>query len=399
MNIICDKCGNEINLDQSLRDSILTEELEKQHTKLEAEYEQKMAEKDSQQQKALDKHALGLQKDFEQEIKLLRDKNIKIKSQELKLKKENMDLEDKAKEAALKAKEKSRAELEKKKAELETENKKYKSEIKSELEEKSSENEKKIKESMAGDLKEKELEIERLRKEAEDARSKLDHAKNPQELVGEAAEILLLEQLQKSFPKHNFIEIKRGTRGADILQEVISYSGEKAGLIYYESKKTKNWQEPWIAKFKEDIRNKGAHIGVLVTKTLPKYCQQDFIYKDGIWITSPRYAHQLAVAMCNHISAVYQAKSTKEAQSSLEGSVYNYITGEQFVEKVKVIAEAHQALNDNLEKEKLAMGRIWSARKIQIDRSFSSVAQIIGDLEGLSDGNIKAIEEFQLKLT
>ena len=88
-------------------------------------------------------------------------------------------------------------------------------------------------------IKEKDLEIKRLIKEAEDARSRLDHVKNSQELVGEAAEVLLLERLQNNFTFDQFQEIKKGQQGADIFQTVCNRSDEIIGSILYECKKTK----------------------------------------------------------------------------------------------------------------------------------------------------------------
>ena len=42
------------------------------------------------------------------------------------------------------------------------------------------------------------------------------------------------------------------------------------------------------------------------------------------------------------------------------------------------------------------MEKIWSARRKEIERSFSNVARAIGDLEGLSDGSILPLEELML---
>jgi hypothetical protein len=44
---------------------------------------------------------------------------------------------------------------------------------------------------------------------------------------------------------------------------------QNCGTIYYESKRTKDFQPSWIEKFKADIRDKDANIGVLVTEVMP----------------------------------------------------------------------------------------------------------------------------------
>jgi Uncharacterized protein conserved in bacteria (DUF2130) len=60
-----------------------------------------------------------------------------------------------------------------------------------------------------------------------------------------------------------------GARGADIMQRVTTASGKPAGVILYETKRTKNWSDGWLIKLKEDMRKTGARIGVIVTETLP----------------------------------------------------------------------------------------------------------------------------------
>ena len=215
-------------------------------------------------------------------------------------------------------------------------------------------------------------------------------------MVGEAAELHLLDRLKEAFPTHKFREIKKGAKGADILQNVISSSGANVGHIYYESKRTKSWQQTWIAKFKDDLREKNIDIGILVTSALPKDFSGDFAYIEGIWVCSSRFASQLALVISHQLLEVAKVKAASDGKSSLQGHVYDYITGSEFISKVKVIAESHQNLIENLDKEKIAMERIWSSRRKEIERSFVNVAQIFGDLEGVTEGGMQSIEALKL---
>ena len=398
MDIKCHKCGTSINLDESIKSSFLDKEREAIEAKMHKAHEEQVANQNKEFKEILEAKSLAINAGYQKEIDEIKADRSATKDAELKVKKEKMALEDALKEAEFNAESKSRELLKIKEQELILHNKITQDAIKIRLELEALEKEKTLKIQSQAEIKEKDLEIQRLIKEASDASEKLIHARNSQELVGEAAELLLLERLTASFPHHSFEEIKKGQQGADILQEVKTPSGESIGLIYYESKKTKTWSETWIAKFKDDIRKKEAQIGILVSEVLPAYCNEDFIEKDGIWITTPRYAHQLAAVLCNQLHAVYKARLIKKGKASLQGDVYDYITGDEFIEKVKVVAEAHKNLNNNLEKEQLAMQKIWASRKKEIDRSIGSIVHMIGDLEGLSAGNIKTIEDFQLSL-
>ena len=371
MDIKCHNCGTTINLNESLKSSIIEDQ--KKAIK---------AEMNANNQREID------------EIKAERSL---IKDAELKAKKEQMRLEDALKEAEIKSEEKFRQLIESKEEELQDQNEVYKETIRAQLEAQSSEKEKINQMESQAKIKEKDLEIKRLIKEAEDARSRLDHVKNSQELVGEAAEVLLLERLQNNFTFDQFQEIKKGQQGADIFQTVCNRSDEIIGSILYECKKTKRWSEGWIAKFKDDIRKQGASIGILVSETLPEYCN-DVVFKDGIWITSPRFVLFVAAACSKEIHSVNKAKTVKAGKSSLEGAVYDYITGDEFVDRFKAMAETFIAQLEDLEREERALKKSWRIRRKQIDKSQTNLVEIFGDLEALSDGNIKALEDFQLNL-
>ena len=398
MDIKCKECGSTINLDESIRNQILDKEIGKHEAELTIKFQKEINELKNKFEDDLIKSKSEASENFENEIRLLKEQRKLDKEQELNLKKEKMMLEDALQEAEILAEKKSALLLNEKKAELEKRNEDM---LQQKLEQSRlelDEFKRDFTSKMESNLREKELENQRLIKKVEEAQSELTVAKSSQELTGEAAEILLLEKLQKNFPYHTFEEIKKGQTGADIIQNVTSRSGKVIGQIYFESKKTKRWSEQWVQKFKDDIRKKGAYIGILVSEALPDDCSS-FIFRDGIWITSPRYVIPLAGAVAREINEVSKAKGVQLAKTSLEGGVYDYICSNEFIEKMKVIAEAHRLQQEDLEKEEKAFKKIWAKRRKNIERSFENLAEIFGDLESLSAGNVKSLEDFDLKIT
>jgi hypothetical protein len=381
MNINCENCGHEIDLNESLRKSIVDAEMKKKSIDLEQQMQSKFDEKEKDLQERMDL--------------LIEDKN-KIKAAEIQAKKEAMSLQDKLAEASLDAETKVREEFLEKERNLKESNNKILEAERKKLLSDFDERQKIANETKDMELATMTLKIERMKKEAEEARKTLDHASTSQELVGEAAELHLLDRLKQSFPTHEFNEIKKGAKGADILQTVISKAGSKVGQIYYESKRTKSWQHGWIAKFKDDLREKNIDIGILVTSTFPKDFSGDFAYIEGVWVCSSRFASQLALVISHQLLEVAKVKAASDGKASLQGHVYDYITGTEFISKVRVIAESHQNLILNLDKEKIAMEKIWSSRRKEIERSFTNVAQIFGDLEGVTEGAMHTIEELEL---
>lgn len=54
------------------------------------------------------------------------------------------------------------------------------------------------------------------------------------------------------------------------MQEVRDNFGRKAGIMVWESKNTKSWQDAWVMKLKDDTLKSGGTISILVTTVLPK---------------------------------------------------------------------------------------------------------------------------------
>jgi hypothetical protein len=114
---------------------------------------------------------------------------------------------------------------------------------------------------------EREQVIEQLKQQLNEAQRKAEQGS--MQLQGEAQELVIEDYLSTTFPLDIIEEIKKGAHGADCLQIVNTRSRSNCGSIYYESKRAKNFSPAWIEKFKHDIREKGADMGVLVTAAMP----------------------------------------------------------------------------------------------------------------------------------
>ena len=115
-----------------------------------------------------------------------------------------------------------------------------------------------------------EMSMRELQKQLDDQKKLTEEMKRKQEqgsmqMQGEVQELAIEEWLSFNYPLDTIEEIKKGIRGGDCIQTVHTRNRQNCGTIYYESKRTKDFQSSWIEKFKGDIRDKGADIGVLVT--------------------------------------------------------------------------------------------------------------------------------------
>jgi hypothetical protein len=112
------------------------------------------------------------------------------------------------------------------------------------------------------------LEKAELQKKLDDAGEQLAAAQRKmeqgsQQLQGEVLELVIEEGLRRAFPLDAIEEVKKGQRGGDVLQRVITRGGQAAGTILWETKRAKEWSPQWIAKLKEDMRASGAAVGIL----------------------------------------------------------------------------------------------------------------------------------------
>src|SRR5207237_340073 len=116
-----------------------------------------------------------------------------------------------------------------------------------------------------------------------------------QQLQGEVMEIELADLLGQSFPLDTMEEVRQGAAGGDLLHYVHDVNGQLCGTILWESKRTRRWNDPWLAKLREDQRHAKAHLAAILTEQLPPE-MTNFGCREGIWITNRACVVGLAAA-------------------------------------------------------------------------------------------------------
>jgi len=85
-------------------------------------------------------------------------------------------------------------------------------------------------------------------------------------------------------------------------------SGQPCGTIIWESKRTKNWSDGWLAKLREDQRAAKAEIAVIVSQSLPKEIEA-FGLVENVWVTQTKTVLPVASR-----SAIRLSKSPQPAK-------------------------------------------------------------------------------------
>jgi hypothetical protein len=244
------------------------------------------------------------------------------------------------------------------------------------------------------------LKFKELQKQLDDQKRLTEEMKRKQEqgsmqLQGEVQELAIEEWLQVQFPLDTIEEIKKGARGGDCIQRVHTRTQQNCGTIYYESKRTKDFQPSWIEKFKADIREKGCNIGVLVTDVRPSDMERMGM-RDGIWICSYEEFKGLSAVLRESIIQVSSAITSQENKGDKMHLLYDFLTSTTFRMQVEAIVEGFSQLKSDLESEKRSMQRIWKQREKQLEKVIVNTIDMYGSIRVIAGNAVQEVKQLEL---
>jgi len=245
-----------------------------------------------------------------------------------------------------------------------------------------------------------EMRFKEMQKQLEDQKKLTEEMKRKQEqgsmqLQGEVQELAIEEWLMGQFPLDSIEEIKKGARGGDCIQVVNTRARQNCGTIYYESKRTKDFQPSWIEKFKADIRERGANVGVLVTEVMPAGMDRMGL-RDGIWICNYDEFKGLCAVLRESIVQLSMAVSSQENKGDKMHMLYDFLTSNTFRMQVEAIVEGFTSMKNGLDSEKRAMQRIWKEREKQIDKVVTNTIDMYGSIKGIAGNAIQSVKALEL---
>jgi hypothetical protein len=402
--IICPKCKAEIKLTESLAAPLI------ESTR--REYEQRLSQKEAdivKREEAISEARESIDTQVAEKIK---QERLKIAAEEAKKAQIALatDLEQRDKEIndlqqVLKQRDKKLSEAQKAQAELirkqrELDDAKREMELTIEkgiqggLSATREQARKEAEEGLKLKVMEKEQTIASMQKQIEELKKKAEQGS--QQLQGEVQELELEEMLRAKFPRDSIEPVPKGEYGGDVVQCVAGPLGQICGKILWESKRTKNWSDSWLGKLRDDQRAARAEIAVIVSQALPKGVET-FELLDGIWVTHPRAAMPVALALRQTLIEVSSARQATEGQQTKMEMIYQYLTGPRFRQRVQTIVEAFSSMQEDLEKEKKAITKQWAKREEQIERVMQATVGMYGDLQGIAGKTLQEIEGLELR--
>lgn len=215
------------------------------------------------------------------------------------------------------------------------------------------------------------------------------------QLQGEVQELGIEEWLTSKFPLDAITEIKKGERGADCMQTVHSHQRQNCGTIYYESKRTKEFGTAWIEKFKNDIREKGANVGVLVSEVYPKGMERVGLV-DGVWVCSFEEFKGLSFVLREGIIQMSTAVSSQDNKGEKMVMLYNFLISNEFRLQVEGIVEGFTQMQSDLNTEKRSIQGHWKKREKQLEKVLLNTNHMYNSMRGIAGNEIQAIKTLEL---
>ena len=205
-----------------------------------------------------------------------------------------------------------------------------------------------------------------------------------QQTQGESLELTLEEGLKKEFPQDTISEVKKGVKGADMIQEVVDKLGRNCGKIIWESKNAK-WSDTWISKLKEDQRQAKADLAVIVSVNLPdELTEKGMGFINGVWICNSKNYILLAMSLRFNLVNIYHEKQNGVNVDEKMKVLYEYLTGNEFKLRVEGIVESFGILQEDIEREKRWFAGKWARQEKEIRKVIDHTHGMYGDLQGVT---------------
>lgn len=406
MNTIkCPNCGFEIEIDKALEGQIEARVLAAERHKHQEELEKVRKEQKELADKQLEGEKELLKKQAEADLELEKKKLAQVAANELRKNNDNQEaliksLRDDAEVARSDAKKLREEQSEMLKLLREERQAKANAELNAQKKLLASEDKIREEASKSADEKyrlkslEQEKKITDMQKSLDEAQRK--GSQGSQQNQGEVLEQDLENRLREEFPLDDISEVKKGQRGADIIQTIKNQNLASCGILLWETKNGK-WQPAWVPKFKQDIREVNANIGIIVSQEIPSEYGDMKHLVSNVWVVKPILAPVLAIALRNTIIQVDVANRNSEGKDAKMEVLYQFLVGPEFQHRIEAIVENYSMLQEEMEKEKRSTQLRWTHQDKAIRAVIDNTIGMYGDLQGITNRALPTIKILELE--
>lgn len=221
---------------------------------------------------------------------------------------------------------------------------------------------------------------ERANDEIKRLKEQIEKGITPQ-IEGLLEEDILLAKLTELFPRDKF---EHPGKGGDIIQIVIEQSRE-IGRIVYECKKVKHFDRKHVEQAKEARRIRHADFAILVTNAFPSKKQYYFVEKT-VFVISPVSLEPITQTLRDSLARISMLRMSNEAKEKAVQQVYDYLSSNEYANKVNDVATQLLDLGRELKNEVASHNRIWGKRYHIYQALFNDIGMIDHKLRSLVHG-------------
>lgn len=228
-------------------------------------------------------------------------------------------------------------------------------------------------------------------KSNDDLRRKLEQGS--QQLQGEVLELEVEQSLTSTFFHDVIEEVKKGVRGADVIQTVRTAAGIPAGKIIWEAKRAENWSDKWLQKLKDDQQDAKADLAVLVTTVMPKGVVDPFTRIGDVWVIAPQVLRPMAETLRVILLETHKLRQANVGKSEKVEQLYAYLSSPTFSQRIRTVLDTFTGMQVDLDAERRALTKIWAKRQAQIDRVSKGMATVVGELQGIGQESLSGLQQ------
>jgi hypothetical protein len=214
------------------------------------------------------------------------------------------------------------------------------------------------------------IEIRRLREQ-------IEKGITPQ-IEGLLEEDVLLARLVELFPHDRFTH---PGKGGDIIQIVVEH-GKEVGKIVYECKKVKRFDRKHVDQAKEARRSREADFAILVTNAFPSKKQYYFVERT-VFVISPISLEPITQTLRDSLVRIFTLRLSNEAKSRAVQQVYDYLSSNEYSNKVNDVANQLLDLGRELKNEMVSHKRVWEKRYRLYSALFDDIGVIDSKLRSM----------------
>jgi hypothetical protein len=217
----------------------------------------------------------------------------------------------------------------------------------------------------------------KLQAQVEELKERLRRGETAQ-TEGLLEERSLLVFLREHFPEDRFEHVGKG---GDIIQDVCTSAGRKAGRIVYEVKKVSKFDRKHILQAAQARASRDANLAVLVTNRFPPKRQYYFVERE-VLVISPQGILPLIHTAREGLLAVHGLSVSGDEKQRAFRAVYEYLAGGTYTAHIKRVAQHFQDLESLFHKEVHTHQTVWGSRLNHYRGILSGVSAVHEKLRG-----------------